>query len=205
MPKIKAANHKILKQRKHLLKLYKKFQQHKVFSHEDIRWLESLYNQYLVFDPSSSADWEVLFKKIDIIPVPIVLHHALLNSAYGTSQNFIYTKNLFNIICYPPNCGIRINKKNTQNNHYYHQELKKYSSIHDSLVDYIINVNVYPSYKKFRELRYRRRQEGKQIVNWHSKTIFSLCDPRQAKKNVILWPFYSNDYGLYNLYLHKSY
>ncbi len=95
-----------------------------------------------------SHDTETLLKRINTVPLSLLLAQAAIESRWGTSRFAIYGNNLYGIWTYRRK-GIVPLKRDPFANH----KVAKYDSILDSTRDYLYNLNVGWAYTEFREAR----------------------------------------------------
>ncbi len=136
LPEILIANEKVLKERNFLLKVLRKGK----LSEEEKAELKRLKEKY------RTDDLRELLKRVNTVPVSLVLAQGAIESGWGTSRFFIEGNNVFGIYVFRPT-----NKKlKAKNNDVY---LKVYDDILQSVEDYIYNLNVGWAYEEFRKVR----------------------------------------------------
>jgi Bax protein len=148
-------NQRIMQQRQMLLSLLKSSQ----LSDKQQQWLASLAEEYR-YDGSGDelvAVIKALLKRVDIVPVSLVLSQAANESAWGTSRFAVEGNNLFGQWCFKPGCGM-IPLGRPQGARY---EVARYDSPRQSVTKYISNLNTNSAYQSLRTLRaeQRRRQQ----------------------------------------------
>jgi Bax protein len=136
LPEILIANEKVLKEREFLLKVLRK----QKVSEEEKTELKRLKKKY------RTNDFKELLRRVNTVPVSLVLAQGAIESGWGTSRFFIEGNNVFGIYAFRPT-----NKKlKAKNNDVY---LKAYDDILQSVEDYIYNLNVGWAYEEFRKAR----------------------------------------------------
>jgi len=136
LPEILIANEKVLKEREFLLKVLRKQE----VSEEEKTELKRLKKKY------RTDDLKELLRRVNTVPVSLVLAQGAIESGWGTSRFFIEGNNVFGIYVFRPT-----NKKlKAKNNDVY---LKVYDDILQSVEDYIYNLNVGWAYEEFRKAR----------------------------------------------------
>lgn len=99
-----------------------------------------------------------LLEGIDIIPVPLALTQAAIESNWGRSR-FAKFNNYYGIWCFEPGCGVVPNRRDGNKTH----EVAVFKTIGEATRKYILNLNSHPAYKKLREIRLKLRNENKEI------------------------------------------
>ncbi len=161
LKKIEYIEKRILLKRHSLLNISQKYKykyKYKNISDWDKKWLIKLASEYKVSHKNrSKKDWvnmiEKLKTKVDMIPASMIIAQSAIESAWGTSRFAKEGNNFFGQWCFKKGCGIVPSKRNSSDKH----EVKKYSSVKESIQEYIFNVNTHKSYYKFRKFRAFRR------------------------------------------------
>ncbi len=163
-PLIEAENARVLKQRKRFLRLYAKHQRGEEFSPEEESRLQKLIKEYRANRVASSRVdiWEVLRRRIDIIPVPLALVQAANESGWGTSRFARLGNNMFGQWCFEESCGIVPRDRIEGKNH----RVAKYETVNRSVRSYIRNINTSHAYREFRELRMKQRENGQKLDSY---------------------------------------
>ncbi len=125
------------------------------------RKLRSLAEHYRVdWDESNlRAIVEKLGRRVDAVPVPLVLVQAAKESGWGRSRFAREANNLFGQWCYRAGCGLVPSKRASGARH----EVRKFDSVGDSVAAYLHNINTGKVYRKLREIRQRLRNAGKRV------------------------------------------
>ncbi|MER2493728.1 glucosaminidase domain-containing protein [Catenovulum sediminis] len=100
------------------------------------------------------ADFQLLLKRMDILPVNLVLIQAANESGWGSSRFAKQGQNYFGQWCYKPGCGlVPINRVEGLTH-----EVAKYDNPYQALSNYFRNVNTNAAYRVLRDMRanYRR-------------------------------------------------
>ena len=156
LPIVLVENHNISLQRDHVLEL--KRIGHQNLTLEEYTWLQSIAQWYRVeWDVASEDFWLNLFQRIDRIPVPLVLAQAANESAWGTSRFALQGNNLFGQWTFDESKGLIPKGRKEGERH----AVQIFSSLQDSVREYMRNLNTHRAYKSFREARagYRRLGE----------------------------------------------
>lgn len=124
-------------------------------------WVLELAEEYRV-DSSELGDRDIvniLWRRVDEVPVSLALAQAANESAWGTSRFTLEGNNLFGQWCYEEGCGIVPARRPDGANH----EVKRFESVQRGVRAYLLNINSHPSYQDLRELRQRMRREGREL------------------------------------------
>lgn len=161
MPIVQAQNDALLEQRQRLGELRERLHSGRRLGAQDLAWLERLAEDYaladLAGDPAHLLD--ALWKRVDIVPVPLVLVQAAKESAWGTSRFARDGNNLFGQWCYRPGCGLIPAARSAGDRH----EVRAFRSVEASVASYLRNLNTHPAYQAFRERRALLRARGEPI------------------------------------------
>ncbi|ADY73302.1 Lysozyme subfamily 2 [Desulfurobacterium thermolithotrophum DSM 11699] len=136
LPEVLIANEKVLKERSFLLRTLRK----KKLSKKERLELKKLKKKY------RTDNIDELLRRVNSVPVSLVLAQGAIESGWGTSRFFIEGNNVFGMYAF-----YTTNKKlKARNGNVY---LKVYDDILQSVEDYIYNLNVGWAYKEFRRAR----------------------------------------------------
>ncbi len=146
LPKIHQANYKIIQERHFIESFFKKV----IFlnssrSRKDIEKLFKLAQKYKIKDV---YDVKAYLKRIDLIPVSLVLAQGALESAWGKSRFAREANNIFGQWTYQSK-GLVPKNRVAGKRH----KIKIFDSIGDSIEAYMLNLNRNKAYKKFRNKR----------------------------------------------------
>lgn len=161
-PLVQTENLMIEEQRANLLALYHRWQQDaNGLSTDDLELLEQLAVEYRTdFDVSANSRmFEVLLRRVDVVPETLVLVQAANESGWGTSRFARDGLNFFGQWCFSDGCGIVPENRLDGMNH----EVRKFKSVNASIRSYLRNINTHPAYLELRVLREQRRAEGLDI------------------------------------------
>lgn len=158
-PIVKAENEHILAVRSKLKSL-----SNTSLSKKERKWVMQLAEYYELdkegFEsPADEGFWEELLKRVDVVPVSMVLAQAANESAWGTSRFAVQGNNLFGQWCYSKGCGIVPGQRAEGARH----EVAKFNSPAASIVSYMQNINTHPPYESLRDLRSEQRSKGETI------------------------------------------
>lgn len=146
-------NEDILKQRQRLLNL----DMEKPLSADDREWLEQIMAHYKVSrqgSPFSSDQIAELHIRVDIIPPSLTLVQSAIESAWGSSR-FAREGNALFGQWTTSGQGIKAEESNAW--------LAAFSTPHESVAAYCLNLNTHPSYSIFRVTRGEMRKEGRPL------------------------------------------
>ncbi|PYE34362.1 Bax protein [Idiomarina fontislapidosi] len=159
LPVIEAENLRILHERQQLLAIESAFS--RGFENEqDKKQLARLVDYYEV-DPTldSAEQFELLKRRVDIIPTMMVLVQAANESAWGMSRFAQEGLNLFGQWCYREGCGLVPEQRPEGMNH----EVAKFDHVAQSVRSYMRNINTHDPYLELRQIRQVMRQRDEQV------------------------------------------
>jgi Bax protein len=153
------ANYRLLEAREKLSQLEAKFLQEKLTPDNRI-WLKNKFVTYEVNGTSRREKITNLKRKLDIIPLSLVLAQAACESGWGTSRFTTEANNIFGEWTFAQQEAGVVPKERPVGADY---KIKQFSTIQASIRSYLLNLNSHPAYKKFRDLRWNCRQEGETL------------------------------------------
>jgi len=103
---------------------------------------------------------ETLLRKVDVVPVSLVLAQAAKESAWGTSRFARQGNNLFGEWCFAEGCGMVPARREAGKRH----EVEAFATVRASVASYLHNLNSHPRYRQLRDIRARLRAEGKPVT-----------------------------------------
>jgi len=140
LPSILLAKYKMQMERKKLFRLSKK----ETISPKDRLWIE---NKKVDF---KAKDIDELYNKMEVHPTSLIIAQAIVESGWGTSKFFKKANNVFGIWSFSiEDERIVASEKRGKKSIY----LKKYSTIHQSIYDYLVTISSVSSYESFQEKR----------------------------------------------------
>ncbi len=156
-PIVMAENARLARDRQRILHLKKR---KAWLSGADRRWLMDLATRYRMpaFDLHKEEDWQTLLRRVDEIPVELVLAQAANESAWGTSRFARMGNNYFGQWCYRKGCGIVPRHRAPGAKH----EVARFDSIEASVASYMHNLNTLGAYRTLRLLRAQARARGEE-------------------------------------------
>ncbi|GAA6185923.1 MULTISPECIES: glucosaminidase domain-containing protein [Alteromonadaceae] len=161
LPAIHHHNKVIIQKRDFLNEIKNAIEQQLPFSYLQQKRLDSLVKEYRV-DPDDDLNSIVdrLMRRIDIIPVELVLMQAANESAWGTSRFAQKGYNFFGLWCFRKGCGFVPKRRNEDAAH----EVAKFKSLDHAVSTYFRNLNRHDAYKELRAIRLSLRENDKQIT-----------------------------------------
>lgn len=100
-----------------------------------------------------------LVRRVDTIPMSLVLAQAANESAWGMSRFAREGNNIFGQWCFDEGCGLVPEKRGQDATH----EVRAFQSVEASVTAYFRNLNTHESYATMRELRADMRAEGRPL------------------------------------------
>lgn len=165
VPMVQQANSELRMQQRRMVRIYSIYAGGGQLNDSDTAWILALAQQYGVKDftlaPTASAEfrryaWELMFRRVDTIPVSLVLAQAANESAWGTSRFAREGRNLFGEWCFVEGCGIKPARRDEGKTH----EVKSFSHVYDSIRSYMHNLNTNDHYAGMRDIRVDMRRRG---------------------------------------------
>ena len=130
-------------------------------TNEQKSWLQDLALHYkLNTDLTESNFFELLLKRVDVIPPSLALAQAAIESGWGTSRFSKQGNNLFGQWCFSRGCGMVPASRDSGRAH----EVAKFTTVNLAIRAYIINLNTNAAYTGLRKKRASLRQEDQQIT-----------------------------------------
>lgn len=151
LPKIKKAEKQILSDRAFIEKFFKKYIfTYSLKSRSDLMRLLKISRKYRVKQMYNEAEY---LKRIDLIPVSLVLAQSAVESAWGDSRFVKEGNNLFGEWTWGKK-GIIPAGRDENATH----KLRIFDTLDASITRYMLNLNRHRSYKDFRTLRAHKRE-----------------------------------------------
>ncbi len=161
-PIVQSENHEILLQRERLKNLVDKLHQGRKLTHTEWRWLQGTADYYQV-ETSNRARLDVgqdLLRRVDVVPISLVLVQAAKESAWGRSRFARQGNNLFGEHCFESDCGIVPRHRDAGKHH----EIESFDTIRASIKSYLHNLNSHPKYEELRAIRAQLRDAGQPVT-----------------------------------------
>lgn len=142
-PRVALANQRVLTLREQVKALSEK----KALTEPDKAFLMAQAERMRIEEPFASPEfYEMLNRRLDVIPPSLVLAQAANESAWGTSRFARQGNNLFGQWCFSAGCGIVPLARADDAIH----EVASYDTPYQSVLSYITNLNRHPSYQSLR-------------------------------------------------------
>ena len=156
-PLVASANIRILQDRKQLLEIEQRLLRKDELNREQLMTLEKLALRYEIeFNSSRPQDTsQRLLKRVDMVPVSLVLAQAANETAWGTSRFATEANNYFGQWCYRKGCGLVPGARKHGKIH----EVRVFSSPAESVNVYMRNINRNRAYSELRTMRHQLRQK----------------------------------------------
>lgn len=106
--------------------------------------------------PDSTDALDELHKRVDILPVEMVLAQAAAESGWGTSRFAREANNLFGQWCYRKGCGLVPGARSEDMSH----EVQKFPTVNEAVSTYFRNINTNRAYREVRDIRAAQRERG---------------------------------------------
>ncbi|MCH8498121.1 MAG: glucosaminidase domain-containing protein [Marinobacter sp.] len=153
-PRIVLANTRVLMLREHLLTLEERSGE---LTASDHAWLARQADRLRVAaEPGSQEMFDMLRRRLDMIPPSLVIAQAANESAWGTSRFATQGNNLFGQWCFVAGCGLVPQSRVAGASH----EVARFDSPYLSVNAYITNLNRHLTYRALRNTREQARQNG---------------------------------------------
>ncbi len=134
---------------------------HRPLDKQDQQWLGEVVAEFRLpedlDDLHDPTFWAVLKRRVDAVPVDLVLVQAANESAWGTSRFAREGNNLFGQWCFRPGCGM-VPEGRPDGATY---EVAAFDSINESIRSYLNNLNTGRVYGDLRKIRAQCRNEGR--------------------------------------------
>lgn len=127
---------------------------------EDANHLAKLAKKYRVKQSQDFVSIKAeLLRRVDQLPIELVLMQAANESAWGTSRFALQANNLFGQWCFKPGCGV-VPEGRPQGETY---EVKKFNHPADSVKSYFFNLNTGYAYEDLRIVRSTLRDLNEEL------------------------------------------
>ncbi len=157
-PLVETENKRLEAERKTLERLYEKFRRVGRINPTESAWLRERAAAYGLGDlplPSEEV-FRRLLRRIDSLPVELVLSQAAFESGWGCSRFAREGFNLFGEWCFEAGCGLVPLRREEGARH----EVAVFDSPRRSVQSYMRNLNSHPAYQDLRLLRTQKRLQG---------------------------------------------
>jgi Bax protein len=157
-PIVEAENARVSAKRARLHELYALHRRCGELPATDHTWLMNLAGEYglVKFGVDRPRDWAALSARVDIVPAPLALAQAAIESAWGESRFARQGNAVYGQWCYVEGCGIVPKRRAPDARH----EVERFKTVNQSVRRYIHNLNTHPAYGELRRLRSEQRRKG---------------------------------------------
>ena len=161
-PIVEYYNARILEDRKKLKQISESMASGDKLSWVDSIWLQWLAEEYAVKWNVDNLEIVVskLIRRVDIIPLPLVLVQAAKESSWGQSRFAVEAHNLFGQWCFHQGCGVEPDQRPLGAKH----EIRRFKTAEESVRSYLHNLNTHKGYADLRRIRQRLREEHQSIT-----------------------------------------
>ncbi len=163
VPHVVAANERIRAQRDSLEAIARNLERGGRTSEVDLLFLLDLARRYRVkVDPAGvradpRAVLDALLKRVDVVPVPLAVAQAALESAWGTSRFALEGNSLFGQWVFRGGAGMAPRDRPAGARY----AVAAFPGLAEAVDGYLRNLNTLWAYEEFRRLRARARAEGR--------------------------------------------
>lgn len=179
-PAIEAQNQIIIHERQFVVSMIEQLDKGIGLNKADNERLQSIVEKYQydidMFTPTSLSP---LLRRIDTIPVEMVLIQAANESGWGSSRFAKKGFNFFGQWCFTKGCGIVPSARDENKNH----EVAVFNSPKDSIIAYMVNLNTNHAYRLFRAMRADLRAQ--KIKPTAEKLVFGLINYSERREDYI--------------------
>lgn len=161
LPAIEEMNDRVMAQREELYRLQSKLDAGQTMLKEEQTWLDSMVAYYRVDEDSLGAQFDVLMRRVDIVPSTLVLIQAANESGWGTSRFAREGLNFFGQWCWTEGCGIVPAARPAGQSY----EVRQFESMEASVEAFIRNLNTHFAYKDLREMRLQERESDDTVTS----------------------------------------
>lgn len=145
LPLVLKANERILLQREVIEGLRQRMP---LITMQDMRTLERLAEMYMVETDTDEHMIEELLKRIDVLPVSLILAQAAIESGWGTSRFCLEGNNVFGLRTLS-GCGLAPKEKDSAKG----ISLSVFNDLQSCIDYYIWTINTHPKYEELRCMR----------------------------------------------------
>jgi Bax protein len=179
-PSVEAQNQIIIHDRQFILAVIDKIDNDLGLSGSDNERLNSIL-EYYQYDVKSFTRNTLtpLLKRVDIIPVDMVLVQAANESGWGSSRFAIDGFNFFGQWCFTEGCGLVPLARADGKSH----EVAVFDSPKESIIAYMINLNTNSAYRLFRSIRADLRAQKIKLTA--EKLVYGLINYSERKDEYI--------------------
>jgi Bax protein len=182
LPLILRANHDIAESRRRLRTVLARIDRGQPLSGRDETWLRALSETYRVALPDDLNDLKgaaaaSLRRRVDIVPPSLAIAQAAEESGWGTSRFAQEGNAVYGQWTWSQGAGIVPRRRDAGKIH----EVRKFSSLQQSVNGYMRNLNSHPAYTAFRARRGRLRAEGRPLTGADLVDTLQAYSERRAQ------------------------
>ncbi len=182
---------RIRKERAFVKKFFAKLERGEIVTPAEQARLGALARTYRIKD---LYDKEAYLKRIDTIPVSLVLAQASIESNWGRSRFARIANNLFGEWTWGKR-GIIPKHRDPGKKH----KIRIFDSLEESVASYMRNLNRHWAYQEFREARYAARKAGKPFDGFVAAAyLLHYSELREKYTRMVQKRIASNDFNLYD-------
>ena len=191
-PLILKEEENIRKEREFVESFFTKFHSVGIVTPNEVKKLKEIAKKYRI---KSLYDKEEYLKRVDTIPVSMVLAQAAIESNWGKSRFAREANNLFGEWTWGKK-GI-IPKNRPEGERY---KIRIFDSLEGSIASYMRNLNRHWAYKEFRGARYLAKQMGKQFGGFTASAYLTRYSQLGEKYTLIIKKTIDeNEWDLYDI------
>ena len=159
LPMVEQENEQLLSIRTRLGFIHDHIRFQRPIDAEDQQWLTMVVKKFRlkINDPKDPDFWSALLRRVDVLPVDLVLVQAANESAWGTSRFAREGNNLFGQWCFRPGCGMVPSGRPAGATY----EVVAFDTISESISSYMHNLNTGRVYEDLRVIREQCRAENR--------------------------------------------
>jgi Bax protein len=156
---IEEENERVRQTRSRLLPLAEVVRAGEPLSRVERADLDEIVAEYRLDDAelSDRAVVRELLRRVDIVPMSLVMAQAANESGWGTSRFAREGNNIFGQWCFDEGCGLVPERRRSDASH----EVRSFGSVQGSVRAYLRNLNTHDSYAEMREMRADMRAQAR--------------------------------------------
>ncbi len=190
-PLILREEEKVEAERRFVEDFFATLEKNEIVTPVQLKRLEALAKKYRI---KSIYDKEEYLKRIDTIPVSLVLAQASIESNWGKSRFAREANNLFGEWTWGKK-GIVPKNRAPGKKH----KIRIFDSLADSIASYMRNLNRHWAYESFREARYLARKRGKRFDGFVAAGyLIRYSELREKYTQMVKEAIAKNDWSLYD-------
>ena len=151
----------IREQRAQVKRIKSRFEQQETLSEKDTQLLMSYAKAYHIDEQPISDDFfNLLLRRVDVIPASLALAQAAIESGWGGSRFAQQGNNLFGHWCFSKGCGFVPASRDGNKSH----EVAKFQTVNEAVRKYMRNLNAFHPYTPMRDIRVEKRNDDEPIT-----------------------------------------